>query len=303
MIDTLGVWVSGCLKGGGEGALTTLWQKKEYSSEKIGPDGTIIKKTRWLFVHGPTGLRVAFQGHEALWAEVELSRLLHEHNGILLKTQRELDQAVRRLRALLAEVCDLRPEQPWGLRRIDLVGHARIKPSLLVNAYRDFRLPGIRKEAIYYPNESLLWNGTNHRCRIYDKSLKRSGIRGDLARIEWQLHKHKIAAAFSKRLALDDLRIEDCYQAFRRLCSGFEARPVPRLGGLPHLVAIANEKNWRYNGMRVADCLKLGKTRQAHQRIMRKAAALRLEFLKVDLKAAFPADFQAYEPLDVPITF
>ena len=61
--------------------------------------------------HSSLGIRLFIRAGMVVKVEVDLRKLLHRHNGRLIKTQAELDHAFVRLKQVLQTVC-----YPTGLR-------------------------------------------------------------------------------------------------------------------------------------------------------------------------------------------
>jgi hypothetical protein len=299
MIDTLGVQVGGKLKC----SISQKWKREGWSEGFQGFTGKITHGPSGFLKHPETGLRVRVSLGEVVWAEVELSRLLRPHNGYLLKTQEELDQAIRRFKRLLGEVCDLSHEQHFAIRRIDLVGHAQIAPQTLISVYKNFRLPGFRKDPVNYPGESLFWKGRKRKCRIYDKQFKHARRQGDVTRIEWELHGLAIVSAFGQVLSLEALKIEKCYQAFLRLSRGFQPKALSKKAGVVEILAMAEASGASFEGVPLIEHIRHTRNPRAFRQLMRRTVNRQLKFMRIDLADYFPENFEAYQSPDVPLTF
>jgi len=297
MIDTIGVHLAATVKD----VIPPGWIKEFWKEGIQDNKGKMMVLPSGRLRHLATGLRVGVSGGEARWAEGELSCLVFKHNGILIKSQQELDQAIAVFLERVSEVCTHSP--PYNLRRIDLVGHAGISPEMLVRVYKNFRLPRIRRDPIHYPGESLLWRGSKRKCRLYDKRLRNSGRPGDMTRIEWELHGSTITTEFGKVTTLDHLSIEVCYAVFHRLCRGFTPRCLAQKGNLSTILAMANAEKWCFGKIPLAEHLKGWRNPKVFQRLQQRAAVTELDLLKIDLQAYFPEDFSSYRPEDVDEAF
>jgi len=299
MIDTISVHLSGKMKS----IVPPGWKKERWVDGIINEEKKMIVLCSGRLRHTQTGLRLGVNGGEVRWAEAEMSRLLFDCNGILIKTQDQLDQAIARLLELVSGVCDLRPNQEFRLTRIDLVGHAKISPAVLVRVYKNHRLPGIHRDPVHYPGESLFWKGSKRKCRIYDKKLRQMQQHGDVARIEWELHGRVILGTFKRPLTLGTLQIEECYKIYYNLSQAFKPKRLTKKLNLAGILAMANKENWCSGGVPLIEHVRGWKTQRYFRDLQKRVVAFELNYISVDLSSSFPPSFQAYQPVDVPASF
>lgn len=109
--------------------------------------------------------------------QVSLPRVLWGHNGRLITTQQQLEDAIGWAIAIAAQVLDVKNSQPANLpgfglmshfTRIDLVWQFPAHPSIL-DILENADHPRIRKRPIIYQFESVTLPGSLFRIRAYDK--------------------------------------------------------------------------------------------------------------------------------------
>jgi hypothetical protein len=179
--------------------------------------------------------------------EADLPKLLHGHNGRLLKSQQEIDAALARLKAVLETISqglgtkngffpgDV-PGDVWTYyTRIDLVWQFDLPPALVLLALRNAKHPEITKRTGEWQDQTLVFPGTKIRISMYDKKAKmRASCPHNVMRVEIQLHDEKIAEHIDfDGTVLKDLSFNAVYTAYRDslLQFGFNRMPDPGARG------------------------------------------------------------------------
>jgi hypothetical protein len=160
------------------------WRKAAGKVEVGDPDEPVVKNYLSLR-HLASGLVISFKENGLAWVEVSLPRLLHGHNGALIKSQKELDKAFSKLDLTLREVALIESSSKI-FTRMDLVWHF---PS------QDRRWLEILHWATHpfgkihdYTDSSIIWGANeNQKLRIYDKQLQLNRVKGHVMRAEIQL--------------------------------------------------------------------------------------------------------------------
>jgi hypothetical protein len=276
------------------------WSKRESRQTANGEDGKPIEKQGRMMVHQGTDFRIGGDTEYATWVEVSLPKLLFGNNGIMIRTQAQLDEAVRKAMALAAVVSEpmLQGINP-RCTRLDLVAQFLIEPSDFMLAHRETNHPRIRGRKSHYEGESLHFVGKERHCRIYDKVKEMQGKPGHVTRVEWQLRgnalRHDMRRDF---VAFCHLSIEDCYDAYRRLCMEFEPRSLPACSDLYDLLAAGIRDGATVGGVPLFDSWARGKHSKTVRRVRREIAKRRAEVFKIDWKKMLPDDFGAFSMVD-----
>ena len=296
MVDTVRVEYFGKWRGGTPAG----WTRIESQRSAQAMDGKAVVKAGRMMVNEETGLRIGGDTEYATWFEVSLPRLLFGNNGIVIRTQEQIDEAVRKAMGLAEAVSEpmLQGTNP-RCTRLDLVAQFLIEPSDMMLAHRETAHPRVRGRKSYYVGESLHFVGKERRCRIYDKVKEMQGKPGHVTRVEWQLRgdalRHDMRRDF---VALRNLNIEDCYDAFRRLCMEFEPKALPALSDFCDLLAAGIRDGLMVGGIPFFDAWARGKHPKTVRRVRGEIAKRRAEVFKVEWQKLLPDDFGAMLAVD-----
>jgi len=276
------------------------WSVRESRRTAFGEQGTPVERRGMMMIHEETGFRIGGNGEYADFLEVSLPRLLFGNNGIMIRTQEQLDDAVRKAIGLAEAVSEpmldgLNPR----CTRLDLVAQYLVEPSDMMLAHRETNHPRIRGRKSHYFGESLHFVGKERHCRIYDKVKEMQGKPGHVTRVEWQLRgnalRHDIRRDF---VAFLNLNIEDCYDAYRRLCLEFEPKSLPACSDLYDLLANGVRNGDTLGGVPVLDAWSRGKHPKTIRRVRREIAKRRAKVFKVDWRKLLPDDFGVFVVVD-----
>ena len=105
-----------------------------------------------------------------------LPEILHGYNGVQIKSQRELDQALAILLLIVAEIADNIFLE--NFLRIDFAFNIPCDPSQTLNALKGVRHPLIRKTATAYQHNAIQLKGVSYTLSIYNKSHRRTDKSG-----------------------------------------------------------------------------------------------------------------------------
>jgi len=105
-----------------------------------------------------------------------LPEILHGYNGIQIKSQFELDQALARLLEIVGEIADLTFLETY--LRIDFAFNIPCDPGQTLNALKGTRHPWIRKTATAYQHNAVQLKGVNYTLSLYCKSHRRTDKSG-----------------------------------------------------------------------------------------------------------------------------
>ena len=296
MVDTVRVEYFGKWRGGTPAG----WTRIESQRSTQAMDGKAVIKAGRMMANEETGLRIGGDTEYATWFEVSLPRLLFGNNGVVIRTQDQLDESVRKAMGLVEAVSEpmLQGTNP-RCTRLDLAAQFLIEPRDMMLAHRETMHPRIRGRKSYYEGESLHYVGKERHCRIYDKAKEVLGMPGHVTRVEWQLRGDALRHDMRRDLvALRYLSIEDCYEAYRRLCVEFEPKSLPACSDLYDLLAAGVREGVAVSGVPLFDCWARGKHSKTVRRVRREIAKRRAEVFKIDWKKMLPDDFGAFSMVD-----
>jgi hypothetical protein len=266
------------------------WRLKTEIRKFVSADGQTGVVEKCVYYDKNTGLRAEGDEHEIKWIEVSLPRLLHGHNGKLIKSQAEIDKALWLLRRKLNEIGIRQSAECW-FNRVDLVWQIRAEPGDFICAHKNCRHKKIRKEQGHYTGQSLYWKGSELLVRMYDKVLEMSKKPGSIVRVEAQLRGRTLKKQLSDGAGhVKHLNFEQCYQAYRNLMLGFCPAALPKASGLVDILAIAQQEGWESKGVSAFDIWARSKSTKQKRRVQRELAMRRIEIYKIDWSGLLPAD-------------
>lgn len=266
------------------------WRLKIETRRFVSDDGQDIFVEKCVYTDRESGLRAEGDDHEIHYVEVSLPRLLHGTNAKLIKSQAEIDEALRRLRMKLNEI-GIRQTADYWFSRVDLVWQFRVDPDAFICAHKNCRHKKIRKDQGHYTGQSLYWRGSELMIRMYDKTLEMTKKPGSIVRVEAQLRSRRLR----KELAggaeqVTRLDFGKCYQAYRSLMLGFCPAAMPKASRWVELLAIGQRADWQWDGVSMFDIWARGKSTKTLRRIQRELAAIRTEVHGIDWSVLLPAD-------------
>jgi len=265
-----------------------------------GIDGTMLPKYGRMMVHQETGLRIGGDMELATWFEASLPRVLLGCNGLMIRTQEQLDESVKKTIDLVAIVSEaiLIGENP-RCTRLDLVAQFLVEPRDMMLAHRESMHPRIRGRKSCYEGESLHFVGKERHCRIYDKCKEMRLGPGHVTRVEWQLRgealRHDLNRDF---VALRNLTIEDCYGSYRRLCLEFEPKALPANSTTYDMLSAGIREGTTLLGVPLFDCWARGKHPKTVRRVRGEVAKRRVDTFKIDWHALLPEEFSEFPMID-----
>ncbi len=276
------------------------WTVIESRRTISGMDGTPIQKAGRMMTQEETGFRIGGTSEYASWFEVSLPRVLFGNNGIMIRTQEQLDDSIKKTREMAASVCEpaLIGENP-SCTRLDLVGQFLIEPRDMMVAHRETNHPRIRGRKSYYEGESLHFVGKERHCRIYDKMREMQGKPGHVTRVEWQLRGEAMRHDMKRDcVALKNLGIEECYDAYRRLCVEFQPKSLPAVSAVYDILAMGVREGVMIGGIPLFDCWARGKHPKTARRVRNEIAKRRVETFAVDWAKLLPVEMPLFKMVD-----
>jgi hypothetical protein len=180
---------------------------------------------RWS--HAVTGLTVGGNDFGATWFQVAIPRFANGDNSRLLVTEVELENAKEQISKTVDQVCDFKPDEiPITVTRIDLVQHIPVPLQDVIAAHRACRHPKFRKRTSVYIGESLRFEGSKRKGRMYSPELRKRKVAGTFTRVEWELHSPALNKDFGGELTWRGLRLTECYRVYRNLSLDFDVSEV-----------------------------------------------------------------------------
>lgn len=144
---------------------------------------------------------------------MSLPRLKYPHNGYLLGSQAEIDEALQRADELVGQVAAAPESRRFS--RVDLVWKFRVPIQSFLQAHRTAQHPHIRAEPVLRKWTSLSWAGSKMKVRMYDKRKELTKLAGDILRVEFQLQHEKLSRELhASRDPLKKLDWTGCYAAY-----------------------------------------------------------------------------------------
>lgn len=276
------------------------WTVIESRRTVTGIDGASLQKHGRMMTHAETGLRIGGDPEFAWWFEASLPRILLGNNGLMIRTQAQLDEAISKTIQQAEAVSEpiLHGENP-RCTRLDLVGQFLIEPADMIAAHKETNHPRIRGQKSHYEGESLHFVGKERHCRIYDKVKEAQGEPGHVTRVEWQLRGNALRHDLNRDLiAMRNLTIEDCYAAFRRLCAEFQPASLPVVSNLYDILSVAIREGTMLSGVPLFDYWARGKHHKTVRRVQRELAKRRQEIFAIDWNRLLPESFAHFPIVD-----
>ena len=286
MIDTVKIFSPSELLNSND----PTWKVSNYYCPVGDPDGiSYISERSFVFADPKTGYRGFGERGEVRYHEASLPRLLHGHNGRLIKNQGEVDAALKLLQQKADEVCNA-SFLNHHYTRVDLVWQFRGDTADYILAHRNARHPRIRRGPSFYEPRSMAFKGSEMRIAIYDKVLEQSKLKGDVVRVEVQLRGGRLKEELGQGNRVVKLDFTACYEAYRRIMLGFVPSTIPKAGSIAEFLAIGEREGWESGGIPAFEIYTRGMCRRQVDRIRRDIAAFRPEHFKIDWSQLLPAD-------------
>jgi len=127
-------------------------------------------------IHRDPFIRITGRDGKLNRVTCHLPEILHGYNGVQIKSQRELDQALAILLLIVAEIADNIFLE--NFLRIDFAFNIPCDPGQTLNALKGVRHPLIRKTATSYQNNGMQLKGVNYTLSLYSKSHRRTDKSG-----------------------------------------------------------------------------------------------------------------------------
>jgi len=275
------------------------WMVNESQRTVTASEGEVIPKLGRMMTHEESGLRIGGDREYTRWMEVSLPRILMGNNGLMIRTQEQLDQAINKALETALSVAEPMFGISSRFTRLDLVGQFLIEPADMIAAHKETCHPRIRGGKSHYEGESLHFVGKERHCRIYDKMKESEHRSGHVTRVEWQLRSNAICRDFDRdQITLRTLTIEDCYGVYRRLCSEFVPASLPVDSTLYDILAVAAREGTKLQGVAVFDFWGRGKHPKTVRRVRREVAKRRIETFKIDWHGLLPEEFSDFPMVD-----
>jgi hypothetical protein len=135
------------------------------------------------------------------------------------------------------------------------------------------------------------WEGSEFRARLYDKGKQLRIDSEKVIRLEFQMRGTRLKDIFKiNGLRLRPITFEHCYHVFRKLALGFSPRPIPKISGKAHEIAIGLKQGWNVNGLDYFDFRMQGKCAGRVREMRKQVAALRFEYWNIDWEELLPVD-------------
>ncbi len=264
------------------------WKKSDCSSEEAVKGGAIISVPGYILKHVSTGLRIKLRNSEVTWVEFSLPRLLFETNETPANSQGLIDQGLSEARRIMGEVVYLR-DLSWRFTRVDIFAHVPGRITDFIPAHQHCRCSGIHRLPVIYPGESINWNGSKIKLRMYDKALEQRGERGDFIRVEVELRGDYVPKLLGDGQPVTALRYDRCYEALRRMVLRLQPRKVAKVSSIASLLVLADANDCRTGDGELLSAVHLRSvtTRQQYN-LRNQMAALRPEYFGIDWDKLIP---------------
>ncbi len=250
-----------------------------------------------LHQHRVSGLRVYGTDGCASNFEVSLPRLRNGCNGQLLRPH-EVNVALQSAVAEVGQVVEVVGLEK--LTRLDLVHHFKGLACDFVSALRGFKHQQVRRKQVEYFESGLEWPGKELHIRLYDKKLELCNIRGDCQRLETELHSNMLHGKMIPTLWEEEtgFDIQNCYTLYRRICSGFASRKVPRIGSVEELLHWLKLNRIKIDGICPVERFLSSRSRTTRYRLEKALNDVYLTFFEANFLAHLPEDINALTFID-----
>lgn len=232
--------------------------------------------------HTSSGLRVGGSAEAAEWVEVSLPRLVYAHNGIVLRPE-DLEKAYATLERLLTIAAPA--ARLNKLLRLDLVCQFQADVRDWIVMLRNSPHPRVRRKSKEWFDSGLTWPGQYVYVNLYDKSLEKFKRPGNVARLEFQLKGRAIADGLWTSAGFN---FQACYNHYRTLCLGFEARSLPAPSNLVEFLAWLDRSNVLIEGLRPVDVYLGHKGRSQRYNLRKQIRRASYEVKCIDWQSLLP---------------
>lgn len=293
MLDTIRIETNRLFNLDIPDSLPDNWSSTDKFSEGVNDDGRHWESRKFTLTERDTGVRVSGTRLSALRIEASLPRLLFGHNGRLIHTQDQLDEALDKLNDLASEVCFPADDQVQDhVSRADLVWQLRGNIAEFLAAHKNCRHKSIRKLMGHYQGQGFYFQGQQLRVRFYDKRLKQHGQPGGVVRVEVQLFGNRLREAFSgfEWRKLTSLSFWRCYEVYREIMCGFCPNPLPRVSTMAEILALADREGWTSSGIPLFDIVTAQQSKRNVSRLRKQMALLRPAIHEINWETLLPKD-------------
>jgi hypothetical protein len=271
--------------------LPAHWRRSTQSTPVADREGVgyYVPAYSFSFDDPASGYHAYGNGDEVKYHRASLPRLLHGNNGMLIKSQAELNAGRDLLQQKACEICNA----TFGnlhFTRVDLVWQFRGDTAGFILAHRNARHPRIRRGASFYESRSMAFKGSQMRISIYDKSREKFKHDGDIVRVEVQLKGRVLKELLGNGDRVTKLDFNTCYQAYRRILLGFIPSPVTNVSTVAEFLSIAEREGWQSGGVPAFDLYTRELSPRQIRRIQKDMASCRPAVHKIDWSELLPAD-------------
>lgn len=251
--------------------------------------------TEW--THRPTGIWLREHSGQVVSVQANLSRLLTGagHNGHIVKSQAETDEAMANLWRLLDQISD--GPHDCEITTLEIGGVVEEPLSTFESLLRHRNLPGARKAPAIRPGESVTFGATRRpRCRVifYDKGRELGIGPGRWTRVEVRLVGERLLKEFGvdrlTRIEFDRLA-PIFYRIVHSLDPDGSATAHDLDGSMVSLLALLLDcEECVKDGEHLVDIWKRSKNPQHARRMIRRAESINVTAGAVTLRDLLPED-------------
>lgn len=274
-----------------------VWRSEHKQIDTTDRDGRPVQRRRWVLAHKPTGFRASGTDDVLGTFEVSLPRVLFGHNGRLLKSQAEINDALYMVYDLMDQIGE-RSDEPPEFKRVDLVWQFQGDPNLFITAHQHARHRRIRRDVVKYEKGSLTWIGSGRSVCMYDKCLEMLKVPGEIMRVEVRLRDNVLAKLFGQR-AVRSLNFDTCYELYRNTLLGFCPSSVPKVSAISEFLALAEREGWKSDGVSAFEIYTQRLSKKQRRRIQKQMAQTRSSVFNFDWADLLPV---RYPPAPVEVS-
>lgn len=176
------------------------------------------------------------RGHDGVIQRVQcsLARIRYFYNGNLIKSQTDIERALRTLWSYLKQICT--PVQGIiRFTRVDLVLNVPCSPKAVIAAHRNAKHPWVHRNKIEYSDSSIRFPGAERVIQFYCKHKEKSDKSGfpmpattSSIRAEVQFKKKAVAKALGsyEDEFITFLDFHRCYNEYRKALCLFDPASI-----------------------------------------------------------------------------
>ena len=269
------------------------WKLRTARITNLGKSFTLHK-----FLHRPTDLRAEFSGRN-VYVEVSLPRLLFPHNGKLITSQEQIDAAMRKAGALVAQIATRQTSTPaTKFVHVDLAWQIKGQIQDFIAAHQHNTHPEIHASPRIWYGESIAWEGKEMRITFYDKFAelrKKQRTRSlisrksrDIVRIEVQLDGSKLKSLLGNKRDVTRLDAADCYKVLRQRICALSPATLFRVTNILQIYKHAIIGRWTIGTQPAIDVFLASYSNASRAKIQKKLLTTRLSSYKIDWNGELP---------------